>query len=137
MVEKPMRDLFGCIALLGVHNEQFGNEVLRVLTHVVPLGGGKIELSTQYLTIHDDVVVRGKRRVSAQPTQNRPDFVQNVSDHANGPDVHRRPVDLPLHDFRGKVPRGSAGGGKTIHRMGLLIRNNERPLHVQSRNRRF
>lgn len=125
MVEKPMKDLFGCVTLLRVHDEQFGNEILCVLTHVVPLGRGKIELSTQYLTIHDDIVVRRKRRVAAQSTQNRADFVQNVGDHANGPDVHRRPVDLPLHDFRGKVPRGSAGSGKTIHRMGLLIRNNE------------
>ena len=46
---------------------------------------------------------------------------QDVGDHTNGPDVHRRPINLSFHDLGGKIARSSAGGRQSVHGVRLVM----------------
>ena len=119
--------LLGGVALLWVHHQQVSDEVLRVLAHVVPLGRGEVELPAQDLPVHQDVVVGGEGRVPAEPACERhATGLQDVGDHADGPDVHGRAVHLPLHDLGRQVAGRAAGGRQPAHRMGLAVSRTQR-----------
>lgn len=110
-------------AVVRVRHQQRRDELLRLLAHRAPLRLVELKRAAHDQTQRREVVRLRKRRVPAQPTRHAaPRERQDVRDHAQRPEVHRRTVAFPADNLGRRVPGRSADGAERVRSVGLFVR---------------
>mmetsp|Transcript_11159 Transcript_11159/g.19711 ORF Transcript_11159/g.19711 Transcript_11159/m.19711 type:complete len:204 (+) Transcript_11159:2356-2967(+) len=86
--------LVGCVSAQRVHHQQFTNQVLGLVGDGGPILGVELKRSAADLAVQVLLVAVVERRIPSE---------QNEQDHAKGPHVHGRAVQLVLQNFRSNV----------------------------------
>lgn len=114
--------MFGSVSFLWVNNQQFRDEILCCITHMIPLWRREIKFASENLTIHGNIIIRGKWWISTETINQENKWnSQNISDYTNGPDIDRWSIDLSFHNFWSQITRCSTRCRETIHCMSLSL----------------